>query len=784
MTVAIIGGGITGLTAAYYLIKKGVPVLLFEPERLGGVIESTVIDGFTCESGPNVFLDKGPLLQLINELGLESKVRFPNIPNYDQQIYNVNKDKIENVPRSGVEWIFSDLLSWQEKITFIKRFFFTRLKYKDDVSVLDLLKNFLPESFIWQVVDPALKGIYGGEVSSLSGRMAFPEASHALFDKGLTLKGYLSKKRSKRPRIFTLEGGNHQLVEKLIPIVSGALRKERVISLLSEDKDKVKGFRIVSESGNYLVKEVYITTSGQASNFLATFPLEESLQKISHTPLTFTQVKVPSDSYPFGKSFGVLFPKSFDPFLGVMFNSLIFPHMAPLDKEDEKEALLTLSFKGCVKNDIEALISKSLSEYFGITKFTILHCKEWPRAIPQLTVGHNNHLSEIEEVNKKYPGLKFIGTDTGGIGVADRVAKAYAATATSFGCRSSLRKIGVLVAQLGTPQAPTPKALRVYLREFLSDPRVIEVNRVLWWIILNFIILTFRPRRSSRLYKRIWQKEGSPLLLNTESLTNKLRASLSRKPEVEIEFGMRYGKPTLSSVIDKLLAKGVDRILLVPLYPHYSAPTTASTYDAVFSHLLKRRVVPTLRVMAPYYDRIQFLNSVATRINEELSKAPPLEKLVLSYHGIPAKYVTKGDTYCCMCVETTRALIPLLSFPSENVIHTYQSRFGKDPWLTPYTDETVEYLAKGGIKSIGVASPGFTSDCLETLDELGNEASELFHEHGGETFVNLPCLNDHPVWVNGLSEMIEEDLRGWLDECALYEKCKDKVICPTFGKNS
>lgn len=351
--------------------------------------------------------------------------------------------------------------------------------------------------------------------------------------------------------------------------------------------------------------------------------------------------------------------------------------------------------------------------------------------------------------------------------------------ACEFGCRGSKDKIGVLIAQLGTPDAPTPRAVRPYLRQFLSDPRVIEVNRVLWWILLNFIILVTRPKRSARLYARIWGTDGSPLLTITKKQTAGIEARLRATHEnIEVDFGMRYGKPSLESAVDRLIEKGCSKILLFPMYPQYSAATTASTYDAVLPHILKRRWVPTVRVAEPYFAHPKYINALAVTINEHISKMSfKPERLVLSYHGIPEKYVSKGDPYCCQCLETTGALLPKLSVPTSEVIHTFQSRFGRDPWLTPYTDETLEELGHSGIKKIAVCAPGFTADCLETLDELGNEGHEQFTEAGGEEISVVPCLNDHPVWLDGMADIIREELGSWLEgEARRAQDCQ--ILCP------
>ena len=312
----------------------------------------------------------------------------------------------------------------------------------------------------------------------------------------------------------------------------------------------------------------------------------------------------------------------------------------------------------------------------------------------------------------------------------------------------------VLIAQLGTPQAPTAAALRPYLREFLSDRRVIEVNRVLWWFILNFIVLVTRPKRSARLYKRIWTAKGSPLLVFTASFTAKLAERL-RDQNTHVVYAMRYGSPSIASAIDKIEALGCKSITLVPMYPQYSAATTASTYDAVFAEILKRRWVPTISVVPPYYDQELFINAQAEVINQGLrALGEKPERLVLSYHGIPRQYILKGDPYCCMCVATTERLLPLLEIEPDKVIHTYQSRFGKDPWLEPYTDQTFEKLARAGIKRIAVACPGFTTDCLETLDEIGNEGKHQFSELGGQELDLIPCLNDADIWVDAVAKLV------------------------------
>jgi protoporphyrin/coproporphyrin ferrochelatase len=353
-----------------------------------------------------------------------------------------------------------------------------------------------------------------------------------------------------------------------------------------------------------------------------------------------------------------------------------------------------------------------------------------------------------------------------------------------LGCKESPDKIGVLIAQLGTPSDLTTGALRRYLREFLWDPRVIEVNRVLWFFLLHCIILVTRPARSLRLYKRIWSEKGSPLLVITREQTELVRRAVQKRYSyIEVEFGMRYGNPNLTTALDTLIQKGCSKILLFPMYPQYSATTTGSTYDKVLCDILKRRWVPTLQVAEPYYRNPLYINALASTINDFFANSSiKFDKLVFSYHGIPEKYIEKGDPYCCMCTETTQQLVPLLKFPKEDIIHTFQSRFGKDPWLVPYTDETIENLGKQGVKNIAVACPGFTADCLETLDEIGNEAREAFEEHGGSHLELIPCLNTSDAWIMGMDGIISEELTLWIQrtENALKSRCV--ISCPVAAE--
>jgi ferrochelatase len=322
---------------------------------------------------------------------------------------------------------------------------------------------------------------------------------------------------------------------------------------------------------------------------------------------------------------------------------------------------------------------------------------------------------------------------------------------------------GVLLVQLGTPDAPTPGALRKYLRQFLSDPRVIEAPRWLWWLLLNFVILPRRPKQSARKYQRIWNAvTGSPLLYYTRRQAELLQA---RWPHVPVRFGMQYGQPSVAAVVRQMLAEGVNRIIAAPMYPQYSATTYAAATDALFKVLLTERRVPALRIVPPYPDHPAYIEALARGIERELKSLPwEPEHFIISFHGIPRKYVERGDPYPEQVQATVRSLTKRLGWPLERYTQTYQSLFGRDEWLRPYTDDVLQDLGKRGVRRVFVVTPGFTADCLETIDEIGHESAEVFRSAGGELLHQCPCLNDAPEWIDALQTIILEEAAGWLTQ--------------------
>lgn len=326
-------------------------------------------------------------------------------------------------------------------------------------------------------------------------------------------------------------------------------------------------------------------------------------------------------------------------------------------------------------------------------------------------------------------------------------------------------KIGVYLVNLGTPDATDYWSMRRYLKEFLSDHRVIELNRLLWWFILNVIVLTKRPSASGKAYQSIWNKERneSPLRTTSRSQAEKVAAQLSGHPEIIVEWGMRYGTPSTKSGLDKLAGQGCDRILMFPLYPQYAAATSATACDKAFDALKQMRCQPSLRVVPPYYEHPDYISALATSIKDHLS---PLdwepEVVIASFHGLPKAYIDKGDPYQSHCDRTTQLMRDALGWDENKLRLTFQSRFGKAEWIPPYTDKTVEALAKEGVKNLAVVTPGFSADCVETLEEIAIENGDIFKENGGENFTLIPCLNDSTASIQMLTNIIRNELQGWL----------------------
>jgi protoporphyrin/coproporphyrin ferrochelatase len=325
-------------------------------------------------------------------------------------------------------------------------------------------------------------------------------------------------------------------------------------------------------------------------------------------------------------------------------------------------------------------------------------------------------------------------------------------------------RIGVLLLNLGTPDATDYRSMRRYLKEFLSDRRVIEVPRLTWWPILNLVILTFRPGRKGRDYDKIWNRERNegPLKTITRAQAEALNAALADE-RIVVDWAMRYANPTVASRIAALKEQGCDRILLVPLYPQYAGASWATACDQAFRALMAMRWQPTIRVVPPYYQDPAYIEAIATSIREHLAAVDfDPEALVASFHGMPQKYLELGDPYHCQCQKTSRLVREKLGWPAERWHTTFQSQFGNDPWLQPYTIESMERLAKSGIKRLAIISPGFSADCLETLEELDMENRARFLEHGGEKFTYIPCLNDSPLGIRAIEQIVRRELAGWL----------------------
>jgi ferrochelatase len=318
---------------------------------------------------------------------------------------------------------------------------------------------------------------------------------------------------------------------------------------------------------------------------------------------------------------------------------------------------------------------------------------------------------------------------------------------------------GILLCNLGTPDAPRPAELRRYLKEFLSDPRVVEIPRLLWWMILNLIILRIRPRRSAKLYQSVWTEAGSPLMLYSQGQVAAVKQRLAEKyGDIPVVLGMRYGNPSMASAIKQLTDQNVRDIIVLPLYPQYAGATTGSTFDAIAKTFTKLRWVPELQFINGYHKSEGYLDALCTTIKRHIEQHGQPDKFVFSYHGTPERYLKNGDPYHCFCHQTTRLAREKLGFDESQVMTTFQSRFGREPWLQPYTDKTLEQLPEDGVKHVAVICPGFSSDCLETIEEINMEARESFIESGGDQFHYIPCLNDDPVHIDALVSILEKRL--------------------------
>ncbi len=341
----------------------------------------------------------------------------------------------------------------------------------------------------------------------------------------------------------------------------------------------------------------------------------------------------------------------------------------------------------------------------------------------------------------------------------------------------SIEKTGVLIVNLGTPEEPSPYSLRKYLKEFLSDPRVVEIPPLVWWPILNFIILTFRPKKSAEKYASVWTAEGSPLRVYSQKQLEKISQKLKEKKiYVEIALAMRYGLPSIGNAIDELKEKNVTRLLVLPLYPQFSASTTATVFDKVFEKLIKMRNPPAVRTVKSFHDYENYISGVSKQIESFWEKNPKPDLLLFSFHGVPIRSLYKGDPYHCHCLKTARLIANYLGLKEGEWKVSFQSRFGKAEWLKPYTTQVIQNLPKIGVKRLHVVCPGFISDCLETLEEIAMEAKDDFLDCGGFEFKYIPCLNDGEFGIDMLSSILCKELEGWPTSMESHNLIEEKKI--------
>jgi protoporphyrin/coproporphyrin ferrochelatase len=331
----------------------------------------------------------------------------------------------------------------------------------------------------------------------------------------------------------------------------------------------------------------------------------------------------------------------------------------------------------------------------------------------------------------------------------------------------SVEKTAILLINLGTPEAPTAQTVKPYLREFLSDPRVVEIPKPVWWLILNGIILNTRPKKSAAKYASIWMPEGSPLKVHTERQTILLQGYLGEKTKgtpVVVDYAMRYGNPSITDVLARLKAQNCQRILLVPLYPQYAASATATALDAVFGELQQMRNMPAVRSIKHFHDDAGYIKASVQNIRDYWTLHGRPDKLVMSFHGVPRYTLDKGDPYHCECMKSGRLIAEELGLNKEQYIVSFQSRFGRAEWIKPYTTATLKELGKHGTKRVDVVCPGFVADCLETLEEIAQEGKEDFQHAGGGEYHYIPCLNERPDWIHALTDLVLDNLHGWLSK--------------------
>jgi ferrochelatase len=339
-------------------------------------------------------------------------------------------------------------------------------------------------------------------------------------------------------------------------------------------------------------------------------------------------------------------------------------------------------------------------------------------------------------------------------------------------------RVGVLLTNLGTPDAATKQALRPYLKQFLWDPRVVEIPRAIWWLILNGIILNVRPARSAEAYSEVWTERGSPLLYHLEDQVSGVRERLAKQygEDVVVRGAMRYGNPSIPSVLQEMFDAGVQRLVVLPLYPQYAGATTGSTFDEIASDFQQRRWLPDLRFVSSYHDDMGYIDAIANSVTRHWEEHGRADKLVFSYHGTPKRYLMNGDPYHCQCHKTTRLVAEKLGLDNDQFLTTFQSRFGREEWLKPYTDETLKALPAQGVSSLQIICPGFSADCLETIEEIGMENRDYFMEAGGERYEYIPCLNAEAEHLDLLTAMVEREMQGWTDLRYEPEACKANAL--------
>ncbi|MFC1521239.1 protoporphyrinogen oxidase [Elusimicrobiota bacterium] len=803
MRVAIIGAGITGLTAGFRLKKKGIDFTLFEASRhAGGVIRSEKEHFYLAENGPNTILETSSVIkELILDLELEHDRVYASSKAKNR--YIIKNRRLVPLPLSPVSFFTSSLFSFKTKLAIIKEPFVRTWDNSFEESLAHFTKRRLSQEFLDYAINPFTAGVYAGDPEKLSARYAFPklyeiEQKYGSLILGQVLGAQERKKRDEisksKARMFSFKNGIQTLTDALADKIKDSIVTDSPVKKIIETEEGWK----LEFAAERSAKQVFdaVLFAGTAYDL----PKIDSLRALNTDLETFENVYYPpvaSIIMGFRKEdvahpldgFGMLVPKVENlRILGTLFSSSLFSHRAP-----NGHVLLT-TYLGGARNpelameDADMLIEKTrmdLKLLLGITaKPTFLRCFRHERAIPQYNVGYGRVLSAIDDIEKKNPGLFMAGHFKDGISVGDSMVSGhnaadkiedYLLSNKKPEIRTSESDEAALLINLGSPVSPSRPDVKAFLREFLMDKRIIDFPWILRWPLVNLLIAPLRAEKSSEAYAKIWTREGSPLTV----INKELRDKLGKELDIPIELAMRYGTPTMENMIKKLLAgnPGLKEVLLVPLYPHYAMSSFET--GVIRAKEIFKRLAPKikLKTIEPFYEDQDYIEALWESSRSFLAKE--YHHVLFSFHGLPERHVRKADptgshclknSKCCQrppgatlkscyrvqAIRTMEAFVKRANIRPEECSISFQSRMGRGSWLKPYTYSELQRLPKFGVKKLLVISPSFTADSLETLYEIAILGKQVFRAAGGKKLDLIPCLNTHPAWIKALKKIIDE----------------------------